>query len=139
MSEIVFDRQKIIDAVQYLQDVCHGAAVASGWWTDTKTGESLKVDAPHLAPKYFVSNKLCLTHSELSEAMEGDRKNLMDDKLPQYRMLDVESGDAIIRLMDLAGGVNLRLAEAFADKLIYNNTRPDHKLENRLKEGGKTY
>ena len=71
--------------------------------------------------------------------MEGDRKNLMDDKLPQYRMLDVESGDAIIRLMDLAGGVNLRLAEAFADKLIYNNTRPDHKLENRLKEGGKTY
>lgn len=29
---------------------------------------------------------LCLVHSEISEAMEGDRKSLMDDHLPHRPM-----------------------------------------------------
>jgi len=44
-----------------------------------------------------------LTTSELAEALEGDRKNLMDDKLPQYKMFDVEIVDTFIRLFDIAG------------------------------------
>lgn len=47
-----------------------------------------------------------LTISELSDALEGNRKNLWDDKLPQYRMVDVEIVDAFIRMFDIAGAYN---------------------------------
>lgn len=47
---------------------------------------------------------ICLIHSEISEAMEGERKNLMDDKLPHRKMAEVELADALIRLFDFASG-----------------------------------
>lgn len=47
----------------------------------------------------------CLFNSELAEATEGIRKNLMDDKLPHYENAPVEMADFIIRLMDYLGYV----------------------------------
>ena len=44
--------------------------------------------------------RFMLMVSELSEAMEGHRKNLKDDKLPEFPMLYVELADTIIRVMD---------------------------------------
>ena len=41
-----------------------------------------------------------LFHSELSEAMEGHRKKLMDDHLPHYPMVQVELADFVIRVLD---------------------------------------
>ena len=38
-----------------------------------------------------------LTISEIAEAMEGERKNLMDDHLPHRKMAEVEIADAYIR------------------------------------------
>lgn len=46
--------------------------------------------------------RFMLMVSELAEAMEGDRKELKDDKLPQYPMLWVELADTVIRVMDSA-------------------------------------
>ena len=86
-----------------------------------------------------VPEKLCLIHSEISEAMEGHRKGLPDDKLPHRPMIEVELADAIIRICDLAGALQLDLGGAIAEKLQYNATREDHKLENRTKDGGKAY
>lgn len=86
-----------------------------------------------------VATKLALIHSEVSEAMEGARKNLKDDHLPQYDMITVELADAVIRIFDLAGKQNLPLAEALAEKLSYNANRADHKLENRDKQNGKSF
>ena len=119
-------------AGRHLTEICHGIAVKSGWWTDLKTGESL-------VGKRNVGEMLCLVHSEISEAMEGHRKNLMDDKLPHRKMVEVELADAVIRIMDLAGGLGLDVGAAMAEKLEYNQSRQDHKLENRVKEGGKQY
>ena len=120
-------------AANLLTEACHGAAKNAGWWIDPKTGESITSNP------YCFSNKLMLIVSELSEAMEGDRKNLMDDKLPHRAMREVELADAVIRIFDLAGAYGMDLGGAISEKLAFNAHRPDHKLENRQADGGKSY
>lgn len=80
-----------------------------------------------------------MPYSEISEAMEGYRKNLNDDHLPYMKMLDVELADAVIRIMDLCGAMNIDIDKAVKDKLAYNAQRADHKPENRLKRNGKRF
>ena len=113
--------------------ICHGASKAAGWWNDLQTGDPL-IERPHV-----VGEKLMLVVSEVSEAMEGHRKNLPDDKLPHRPMVEVELADAVIRIADLAGALGLDLGGAIAEKMAFNATRPDHKAENRKLENGKKY
>lgn len=119
-------------AIEQSVAICHGVACEAGWWNqdDPMTSKA--------NPLHF-SNKLCLIHSEISEAMEGDRKSLADDKLPHRPMREVELADAVIRIFDLAGGYDMDLAGAIVEKLQYNQSRADHKPENRAAEGGKAY
>lgn len=123
----------ILSAAQLLQDTCHHAAKTAGWWHDLGTGEPT-IDRPHC-----VGEKLMLIVSELAEAMEGHRKNLMDDHIPHRESIEVELADAVIRIFDLAGAMNLDMGGAITDKMQYNATRQDHKLENRRASGGKAY
>jgi NTP pyrophosphatase (non-canonical NTP hydrolase) len=113
----------------------HEANVRAGWWTDLKTGADLRPHTP--GPVRNVGEMLALIHSEISEALEGYRKNLMDDKLPHRPMIEVELADTIIRICDLAGGLGLDLGGAIEEKLAYNAQREDHKIANRLLENGK--
>ena len=124
---------KIALAGETLQYYCYKASYDAGWWVNPKTGVNVKDN-----PMCF-SQKLCLIHSEISEAMEGDRKGLKDDKLPHRDMREVELADAVIRIFDLAGAYGMDLGGAIAEKMQYNASRADHKLENRTKEGGKSY
>ena len=121
------------NAANVLQTICHRIAKESGWWINPTTGEDVRNN-----PLNF-SSKLMLIVSEVAEAMEGDRKNLMDDKLPHRPMREVELADAVIRIFDLAGGYGLDLRGAIEEKLLYNQQRPDHKIENRKLETGKAY
>jgi len=116
----------------------HEQNVKAGWWTDLASGESLTSKNGEPA-KRNVPEMLCLIHSEISEAMEGHRKNLMDDKLPHRSMLEVELADAVIRICDMAGGLGLDLDGAIQEKLEYNKQRADHKIENRLLANGKKF
>lgn len=127
-------------------NACYVNSVNAGWWHQAETGFNLCAAANNPAnplEKLFgdaiIAQKLCLSHSEISEAMEGHRKNLMDDKLPHRSMLEVELAGAIIRIFDLGGALNLDIPGAIIEKLEFNKTRPDHKPENRAKEGGKAY
>ena len=126
-------------ALNELSQDIHQRNVAAGWWTDIKTGQTLLGKDEHGRDRRNVPELLCLVHSEISEAMEGYRKNLMDDKLPHRSMLEVELVDCIIRICDLAGAHNLDLGGALVEKLEYNSKREDHKVENRLKSDGKKF
>ena len=108
----------------------HQTNVEAGWWTNLETGEPLERNVGEL---------LCLVHSEISEALEAYRKDLMDDKLPHRTGFEVELVDALIRIFDIAGKFKLDLDGALEDKLEYNAKRADHKLENRLGKNGKKF
>jgi NTP pyrophosphatase (non-canonical NTP hydrolase) len=123
-------KEKIIEGIQAAIEECHSAAVRGGWWNDIHTGEQLFRNRGEL---------LCLIHSEISEAMEGERKNLMDDKLPHRRMAEVELADAVIRIFDYAGAFGYDIGGAIIEKLAYNAQRADHKPENRAVVGGKSF
>lgn len=190
-------KQEVCHKIPYYASLCHDAAVNAGWWTDLKTGESLK-------GKKNIGEVLSLIHSELSEALEGYRKDLFDDHIPSRKMAEVELADTVIRIFDLAGGFDLELSSAIVvmnemmeddtsenfgemisfahvyvsssfmncadkdvfttniaqtiiiidaiankfgfdiwsaliEKVEYNKHRADHKIENRKKEGGKSF
>lgn len=125
------------DGLEATQDLCHGLAKHSGWWRDTETGEDVRT-WPKKFLTLWIGTKLMLVVTEVAEAMEGHRKNLPDDKLPHRPMLEVELADAVIRCFDLAGGLDFDLAGAVMEKLQFNQQRPDHKLANRVAEGGKS-
>jgi hypothetical protein len=167
----------------------HSRNVAVGWWSE---GEC-------------IFQKIQLIITECAEMTEGARKNLMDDKLPHYKMEIVECADIMIRALDIGGRLELtyeptgmvhpfiakghtagmnhlgvsesitgfakacysfpddkgklnllysmmidsildcataqgfNFAKAMQEKLTFNSSRPDHKLENRAKEKGKKF
>jgi len=108
----------------------HANNVMAGWWTDLETGERKDRNVGEL---------LMLIVSEVSESMEGYRKNLMDDKLPHRSMFEAELADVIIRVFDLAGAYNLNLGGTIYEKLEYNKTRLDHQIASRKLENGKKF
>ena len=112
-----------------LTDACHLASKRAGWW------EGVDPRDP-----YVTATKLMLAVSELAEAMEGARKGLKDDKLPDCEMLEVELADCVIRVFDLAGALGFRnFGSTLAAKMAYNATRVDHKKEHRDGENGKRF
>ena len=126
-------------ALNVLSEEIHRRNVVAGWWTDLVTKTDLRGKDENGRDRRNVPELLCLIHSEVSEAMEGYRKNLKDDKLPHRSMFEVELADTLIRIFDLAGAHNLDLAGATLEKLAYNQSREDHKMANRVKEGGKLF
>lgn len=77
--------------------------------------------------------RIALMHSELSEALEGVRKNNPPDShIPAFSSEEAELADAVIRIMNHAKSRGCRLAEAICAKMEYNEHRP-------YKHGGKKF
>lgn len=114
--------------LNFLAARCH--AENEKWWRDLETGEKKERNFGEM---------IALMHSELSEALEAYRKNLMDSHLPSRTGVEVELADLLIRLFDLAGAYGLDLDGAVRDKRAYNATRQDHTLEARKAANGKKF
>lgn len=112
----------------WLMAFSHGISYLNGWYHD-----------PHSGAEIEPPERFGLMHSEISEALEADRKGLMDEKLPHRLGVEVELADALHRILDYAGRHRLDLAGAYFEKAIYNATRADHKPENRVADGGKSF
>ena len=164
--------------INELSKTIHANNVTAGWWPENRC----------------LFEVIQLVSTEISEATEGERKDLMDDKLPHRKMGEVELADAFIRMLDFGGYIGLKhrfnslvvtagqraafydyhinsnlfasypedmtnmnysavidcildagrylnydIIGAMTEKLEYNKTREDHKIENRMKEGGKKF
>lgn len=94
-------------ALPAVSNAISGWMTFQGFWESDNTGE-----------------KFALVHSEISEALEADRAQAMDDKLPARRGVEVELADAVIRILDFCAKHNLDLAGAILEKMEYNLKRP---------------
>lgn len=117
------NKELIAKNINSIKDVCFNLASEAGWHNKPREDGTM----------------IALMHSELSEALEGVRKDLNDDHLPHRKSCEVELADAVIRILDFCGKKGYDIGGAMVEKLIYNSVREDHKLENREKEGGKSF
>lgn len=103
--------------INELIEASHNTAVDKGWWT--------------LPPN--IPEKLALIHSEISEALEAYRDGKMETYTHENGKPDgfeVELADAVIRIADLCGYLNIDLESAILRKAAYNSTR-------QFRHGGK--
>ena len=129
--KVVFTEDLVERAMQGLSAMTvlsHMMSSTSGWWKPEDVANPL-----------IVPTKIALMHSELTEAIEADRTDAMDDKLPHRKGIEVEFADLLHRVCDLAGFLGLDLGSAYIEKGYVNLERADHKPENRAKPGGKKY
>lgn len=147
------NREQIIASFNDLGKQLFEQNKRANWWDDLGAINKVAQDAElksrldAIFKKDFVAffimllkcQKLALIHSEISEAMEGLRKNLQDDHLTNFDMFSTEIADVIIRSLDLASAFKYPIADIIVQKIEYNATRVDHKKENRNGEHGKHF
>lgn len=123
---------------------CSEAATTAGWYDEFENimdflEKEMGSKQATFFKKCFDGQRIALMHSELSEGLEGIRKDEADDHLPHLPSVAVELADTLIRVFDFCGKNGVPLQEAIEQKLAYNASRADHKRENRAADGGKKF
>lgn len=87
--------------IKELQKEAHRIAIEKGFWDKKRNNGEL----------------IALMHSELSEALEGVRKN-------NWSNVAEELADTVIRIMDFAEAREIDLEKEICLKMQFNKTRP---------------
>ena len=132
-------------SIKEMTEYVHSIAKSHGFWEDTELLLSTsEMDKKPLRSMIF-AQKIALIHSELSEALEADRKGkwasveeyeessrTLEDtdmknimfKINIKDSVEDEIADAAIRIMDLCGYLGINLEWHIEKKAEYNNSRP---------------
>lgn len=122
-------QEEFISSFNYIQRRAHSNAQNKGFWDQFQESYQILQEAGRqdLADALRVTHilkTLALVHEEVSEGASAWRENNKnDDKITDMSGLEVELGDAVIRIMDLAGKLNLNIAKAIIRKMDYNSLR----------------
>lgn len=101
-----------------LRDLVHENARNHGWWDNVEVTDQM------------LAEKLCLCHSELSEALEelrvgaGCDVTYYNDGSKKPEGFPIELADCIIRILDLCGFLDIDIEDAVLTKNQYNISRP---------------
>jgi hypothetical protein len=108
-----------------LQTKIHQDNVARGWWEDV----ALPLRVENKAERAVAIEKLCLIHSEVSEALEEVRGGkpfdqvVVDMTSNKPTGFPTELADTVIRILDLAEACGFDIESVIMLKLEYNRTR----------------
>jgi len=91
--------------IKNLVKTCYDNARRKGFW-----------DASDNIPE-----KVMLVVTELSEGVEAYRRGIVTGKKDSFAE---ELADAVIRICDIAGHLNIDLEKEILDKIEYNRSRP---------------
>lgn len=129
---------ELADAAIRLHDVlgAEGIQVSDADWDEVNlylTAYDRKAQ-PELHTSATLTEFLMSIVDLVSEAMEGYRKQTKPEMRLQY-----ERGlaKALVACYYVADEWNIDLPTIIDEKQAFNKVRPDHQIENRLKEGGK--
>ena len=89
------------------QGEAHKYAIKQGFWNDYSVNQ--------------IPIKLCLIHSEISEAMEADRT--IYDSIKRKEAIGEELADVILRVLDLSEFLRIDIEKLVETRHNYNKTR----------------
>lgn len=114
-----------------LAEQIHKNAIRKGFWTWEGAQIPLPLDVDYRSHFGIVIEKLCLIHSEVSEALEAlrdgdkDLETVWHSKEKKPEGFAVELADILIRVLDLSYAVGIKDFERIVlAKMLYNECRP---------------
>ena len=143
--EVAVATSAFITIWDLIAQAVHVNAVDKGFWDDEIQGQKLverlisrattlpsEREMLRRMARRNTGEILALIQSEVSEALEGDRKPHPDKHCPEFDNLAVELADAVIRIMEFGYARDIPVAQALIAKTEANARRD-------FKHGGKKY